>query len=136
MYDFVVNFNGGATTSGIIPVGHIYRLVVTAPPGCRPSSTCVAQPGALDPSGMANPVTLGSYPSIPDPGRLESADCADNDYYRAIRLQPGDPNVINNNFPMVCGPVPAPAVSGTAWWTAVLLMLAGVGFVALRRYAR
>jgi hypothetical protein len=136
MYAFTVAFGGVATTSGNPSQGEVYRLVVTAPPECRQSSSCLAQPGPLDPTGMSNPVAMGAYPSGVDPGFLESADCADNVYYRSFRLEPGDPNIINNNFPIACGPVPAPAVSGKVWWTAVLLMLAGVAFVALRRYAR
>ncbi len=112
-----------------------YALAVTAPPGCVLSPTCVAQAGAFDPTGLLNPVALGSYPSGTNPAFLSSSSCLNNMFYLSFEFEAGDPDVINNNIPVLCAGAPAPAMSGWGL-AAVCLALTAVAFFTLRRMPR
>jgi hypothetical protein len=78
-----------------------FTISVTPPPGYIIDPTRPAQPGSFDPTGGANPTVLGSYESAVTPGYLVNYSAASNTYYYSFTLTPGDPPVINNNFPLV-----------------------------------
>ncbi len=78
-----------------------FTIAVTPPPGYIIDPTRPAQPGSFDPTGGANPTVLGSYESAATPGYLVNYGAASNTYYYSFTLTPGDPPVINNNFPLV-----------------------------------
>ena len=78
-----------------------FTIAVTPPPGYIIDPTRPAQPGSFDPTGGANPTVLGSYESVAAPGYLVNYSAASNTYYYTFTLEPGDPPVINNNFPLV-----------------------------------
>jgi hypothetical protein len=78
-----------------------FTLAVTPPAGYIIDTRRPAQPGSFDPTGGANPTVLGSYESATNPGYLLNYSAASNTYTYAFTLAPGDPPVINNNFPLV-----------------------------------
>ncbi len=78
-----------------------YTIAVTPPPGYLIDPTRPAQTNAFDPTGGAATTALGSYESAANPGYLADASAASNTYYYSFDLAPGDPLVINNNFPLV-----------------------------------
>ncbi|MEZ4959771.1 MAG: gliding motility-associated C-terminal domain-containing protein [Saprospiraceae bacterium] len=82
-----------------------YQLVYTPPANYTFSQDCLPQPGAIDPTGMADPVVLGA-----DTANLLLTDvgCQANPYYLSFNLQPGDPFIFNNNIPLVCPQAPTP----------------------------
>lgn len=90
-----------------------YTLTITPPPGFIAAPLRAALPNALDPTGMANPTALGSGENPSSPGFLTAATATANPYHTQITLAPGDPLVINNNFPFVR--IEAPSF---AYWTA------------------
>jgi uncharacterized repeat protein (TIGR01451 family) len=76
----------------------VYIVTVTPPPGYQFSTTCVpSDPPAFDPTGQANPVVLG-HGENGSTGFLTSFDCTT--HYLTFDLEPGDPFIINNNYPM------------------------------------
>jgi hypothetical protein len=77
-----------------------YTISVTPPPDYVLDLTRPAQPGSFDPTGGPDPTVLGSYESVTTPGFLVNYSAASNTYYYTFDLQPGDPPVINNNFPL------------------------------------
>ena len=111
--------------------GH-YTLVVTPPAGSPLSTDCTDQ-GTLDPTGGPNPTVLGSGEQLSS-GALGSGACADNPYYLAFDLEPGDPVILNNNIPLQACAQPVtevPALSG--WGLALLALFLGVaGLWAVR----
>jgi len=78
-----------------------FTLAVTPPAGYIIDTRRPAQPGSFDPTGGANPTVLGSYESATNPGYLLNYSAASNTYTYTFTLAPGDPAVINNNFPLV-----------------------------------
>jgi len=77
-----------------------YTITVTPPPDYVIDTTRPAQPGSFDPTGGADPTVMGSYESVTNPGYLVNYSAASNTYYYTFDLAPGDPPVINNNFPL------------------------------------
>ncbi len=77
----------------------VYELSYNPPSGFAFSQNCTAQAGAIDPTGMAGPVVLGS-----DTANLMLIDfgCQANPFYLSFNLEPGDPFIFNNNIPLVC----------------------------------
>jgi len=76
----------------------IYTITLTPPPGYVLSETCLPKdPPPFDPTGGPNPTVLGNG-ADGDTGYLTSNACPP--YYFAFDLAPGDPFVINNNFPL------------------------------------
>jgi hypothetical protein len=114
------------------PNSALYSLSITLPPNCVRSTSCLADPNALDPTGQSDPYVLGPYNVG---GYINPHDCPSNPFYLSFELSDGDPAILNNNIPLVCEivapPVPAPAMSPRAIAIAVLLLL-GSAFVALR----
>lgn len=88
-----------------------YLITVTLPPGCQWSSTCLVQPTALDPTGNPSPLMLGSGENG-STGYLVSNVCTP--FYLEFDLEPGDPFVINNNFPLFRQPIAIDLASFTA----------------------
>ncbi|UCE19286.1 MAG: thrombospondin type 3 repeat-containing protein, partial [Gemmatimonadota bacterium] len=78
----------------------LYTIALTLPPSTALSTTCLPQ-GILDPSGGPNPYVLGKG-EIGSTGFLEDNSC--NPYYLIFDLEPGDPFIINNNFPLRIAP--------------------------------
>ncbi len=76
-----------------------YTLQVTPPPNYELSSSCAESSAPFDPSGLSNPVALGSG-ELGSSGFLANSDCATNTYYFSFDLETGDPNIINNNIPL------------------------------------
>ncbi len=90
----------------------VYTLAVTAPPGYTASPSCLAgDPPAFDPTGGPNPTNLGGgrYAST---AYLSSSQCSK--FYRSFNLQPGDPFIINNNFPFHSQT--RGALGNRVWW--------------------
>jgi uncharacterized repeat protein (TIGR01451 family) len=77
----------------------VYTLSYNHPVGYPLSTTCLPQAGPFDPTGLPNPVVLGSGITG---GSLTDFNCANNDYYLTFVLEPGDPVVFNNNIPVKC----------------------------------
>ncbi len=77
-----------------------YTISVTPPPDYVLDLTRPAQAGSFDPTGGPDPTVLGSYESVTPQGFLVNYSAASNTYYYTFDLQPGDPPVINNNFPL------------------------------------
>jgi protocatechuate 3,4-dioxygenase beta subunit len=77
-----------------------YTISVTPPPDYVIDPTRPAQPGSFDPTGGPDPTVLGSYESATPQGFLVNYSAASNTFYYTFDLQPGDPPVINNNFPL------------------------------------
>jgi hypothetical protein len=73
-----------------------YTMVVTLPPAYSWSTTCIKQ-GTLDPTGNPNPLVLGNGENGTT-GYLTSNACTK--FYLEFQLQPNDPFVFNNNFPL------------------------------------
>ncbi|MDH4476242.1 MAG: SdrD B-like domain-containing protein [Verrucomicrobiaceae bacterium] len=90
-----------------------YTITVIAPPGFIAAPLRSALPTALDPTGMTNPTALGSGENPTSPGFLTAATAIANPFHTQITLAPGDPLVINNNFPFVRIDPPS-----FAYWTA------------------
>jgi LPXTG-site transpeptidase (sortase) family protein len=81
-----------------------YTMDVTAPSGYALSGACLqGDPPAYDPTGEAEPVNLGNSENA-DSGFLTSAVCTE--FYLSFELEPGDPTIINNNFPLERLPLP------------------------------
>ncbi len=78
----------------------IYTLSYLHPNGFPLSPNCPAMPGPFDPTGMANPVILGSDTLNAD--YIEDKTCGGNPYYLTFRLAPGDPIILHNNLPVQC----------------------------------
>ncbi|MFQ5445647.1 MAG: gliding motility-associated C-terminal domain-containing protein [Saprospiraceae bacterium] len=77
----------------------IYNMSYSHPAGYPMSITCLPQPGPFDPTGLPDPVilgsdTLGMY--------LAATSCAANPYYLSFDLAPGDPIILKNNLPVQC----------------------------------
>lgn len=118
--------------SGLTSTEETYGLAITPPPDCALSITCKPQPSAFDPTGMGNPVVLGNYPQAGNPMFLTSNACTN--WYTTFEFESGDPDVINNNIPVVCIATPAPAMS--VWGLALLcLALTAAALWAIRRTA-
>lgn len=82
-----------------------YTLSVTLPPGHDWSASCLrADPPAYDPTGQPDPDMLGAGEDGTT-GFLTSNACTT--FYLTMDLAPGDPFIINNNFPLVARPLPA-----------------------------
>ena len=95
------SFNVGATG--------VYTVTVTPPPGTTLDLTLL-NPATFDPSGLANPVTLG-------PGQIGAtgflAPGFPTAYFLSFQLGDiGDPLVFNNNFAFTGGPCVATAAVG------------------------
>jgi hypothetical protein len=76
-----------------------YVISLTLPTGYVLPYYCPAQEVPLDPTGQPSPVVLGAG-EVGDSGYLDSGECFDNIYYWAFELEPRDPIIINNNFPL------------------------------------
>jgi len=112
------------------------------------SSTCLQQdPPPFDPTGDPNPTVLGNGENG-STGYLTSNACTP--YYLTFDLEPGDPFIINNNFPLryVLRPVGGVIVpvnrlellalrlrSGRAPWMGMVTLagLAALGVALVRR---
>lgn len=77
----------------------IYTITYNHPQGYPLSTTCLPMGGAFDPTGMPDPVALGSDTLA---GNLADASCGANPYYLAFDYAPGDPLVTRNNLPVRC----------------------------------
>ena len=75
----------------------IYTIIPVYPAGYLPSTTCLVQGSALDPTGKPNPYVLGNGENG-NTGYLTSNAC--KDFYLVFNLEAGDPFVFNNNFPL------------------------------------
>jgi protocatechuate 3,4-dioxygenase beta subunit len=82
------------------PSPSTFTITVTPPPGYIIDPTRPALPGAFDPTGGPDPTVLGSYENEGHPGYLADFSAASNTYYYSFTLEPGDPPVINSNFPL------------------------------------
>ena len=83
-----------------------YTIGVTLPPGYGWSNTCLRQdPPPFDPTGGPNPTVLGNGEDG-DTGFLTSNACTD--YYLSFDLEPQDPFIFNNNFPLRLSAPPEP----------------------------
>jgi len=81
-----------------------YTLTLTLPPGHDWSTTCLqGDPPAYDPTGQPDPDMLGPGEDGTS-GFLTSNACTT--FYLTLDLAPGDPFIINNNFPLVARPLP------------------------------
>jgi hypothetical protein len=75
-----------------------YTITLTVPPGYEVSETCLPQdPPAYNPTGLSNPVILGNSEDG-STGYLTSTACTP--FYYSFALEPGDPFIITNNFPL------------------------------------
>lgn len=114
-----------------------YTLLVTQPEGYPLSDDCPDQ-GILDPSGMADPLSLGAG-ALGDIGFLTSEACLDNPFYLTFELESGDPFIINNNIPLGSCRVPPIEVPTVSHWglgvLALLLALGGAARLARTRRA-
>jgi hypothetical protein len=85
-----------------------YTVTVTPPPGYVIDPTRPALPGSFDPTGVTNTIVVGgtnvivfgSYATTNSPRYLIDYSAESNTYYYVFDLQPDDPYVINNNFPL------------------------------------
>ncbi len=75
-----------------------YTIQYTHPSGFPLSVDCPPG-GVFDPTGMANPVTLGS---LENNGYLIDTACTANPYYFDFDLELGDPAIHANNIPLQC----------------------------------
>jgi uncharacterized repeat protein (TIGR01451 family) len=76
----------------------IYTISLNTPAGYRLSTTCLPMnPPPFEPSGLGDPVVLGNGENG-NTGYLSSMDCTP--YYFTFNLSPGDPYIINNNYPV------------------------------------
>ena len=80
--------------AGACPAGETeYAISIAPPAGYSFSSTILpAQPFALDPTGQGDPLRVDQSISAPA--------SANPVYYLNFRLEPGDPDVINNHIPL------------------------------------
>ena len=87
----------------------IYTMAINSPPNYEPSTVCTETPGPFDPTGGADPTSLGSGENA-ETRFLVDFDCADNTFYLVFDLEAGDPFVINNNLPFkeIVSPPPLP----------------------------
>ena len=76
-----------------------YQLFYNPPSGYVPSVNCMAQTGSLDPTGMSNPLVLGSDTLA---GWLADYSCDANPFWLSFELEQGDPFIFNNNIPLIC----------------------------------
>ena len=77
----------------------VYTITVTPPPGYIPSPTRLPGPGPYNPNTAGtNPVILGNPENSGNPGFLTS-NAPTPFYYTFLLSDPGDPFVINNNYP-------------------------------------
>ena len=77
-----------------------YIITVTCPLGYTLSPNCLPQSGFFGPRGKSEPIFLGAGEND-DTGYLTSSACEDNPYYLSFMLNSGDPEIFNNNFPLV-----------------------------------
>lgn len=114
--------------------------VLRYPPGCSPSRICTSS-GTLDLDPMTLPTVCQEAPgagalcTLGDSGLdgfVLPSDCASNPFFDELVIAAQDPDLLNNNIPLNCEPVAAPAMSPWALLGAVLL-LSGLGLTALRR---
>ena len=75
----------------------IYTIAVTLPPGYVWSTSCLVTTGALNPPALPNPYVLGNGENG-NSGYLTSNACTQ--FYLQFDLEPGDPFIFNNNFPL------------------------------------
>ena len=81
-----------------------YTITVSLPPGYTWSKSCLRRdPPAFDPTGQAEPVVLGNGENG-STGYLTSNACTR--FYLSFDLEPGDPAIFNNNFPLYLRPLP------------------------------
>ncbi len=76
-----------------------YVLTYDPPSGYVQSVSCLPQPGSIDPTGMADPLVLGSDTLD---GWLIDYSCDANPFWVSFELEPGDPFIFNNNIPLIC----------------------------------
>ncbi|GIV31547.1 MAG: hypothetical protein KatS3mg029_0898 [Saprospiraceae bacterium] len=77
----------------------VYTLAYFHPLGYPLSFDCPAQPDTLDPTGMPDPLVLGSDTSG---AYLANPSCPANPFYLSFDLEPGDPVIHRNNLPLAC----------------------------------
>ena len=90
-YSFITTNEAGGT----------FTLAVTPPPGYVLDTSRPVAGASFDPTGLADPVVLGSGENSAEPGYLVDASAVGNSYYLVFELAPGDPAVLNNNIPFV-----------------------------------
>jgi uncharacterized repeat protein (TIGR01451 family) len=78
----------------------IYTLSYSHPNGFPLSPNCPPMAGPFDPTGMANPVILGS--DTLDNDYIEDKSCQANPFYLTFSIAPGDPYILRNNIPVQC----------------------------------
>lgn len=84
-FDLIGDFPPGSYTIAVVPpAGYISEW---------PSTILPPQTGALDPSGLADPLLVA-----PQNGAPSGSD--PTTYYVTLVLQPGDPDVVNNHLPV------------------------------------
>jgi len=82
-----------------------YRLIPSYPGTGVPSTTRLANAGALDLTGFlpADPAVLGSG-EFGATGQLADSSAAANPFYLDFEIEAGDPSIFNNNLPLsLCG---------------------------------
>jgi hypothetical protein len=79
----------------------VFTMTVTPPSGYKVDPSRPAQSGVFDPTGLLAPVSLGSAKNATQPESIEDASSQANPYYLTFSLAPGDPQIINNNIPLV-----------------------------------
>jgi hypothetical protein len=91
----------------------VYTITVIPPSGYEPSTSCLPlDPPAFDPTGKGNPIILGYAEDISRTGYLTSTACTA--FYTTFDLTtPGDPYVLNNNFPFK--PLPLGVIAGVTF---------------------
>lgn len=106
----------------------IYTVAVTLPPGYLRGPDCQVQTGAFDPTGLPDPVVLGSGEDGTS-GYLASNLCST--FYLQFDLEDGDPAIFNNNFPITMAyMVPTLSFPGILMLS---LLICGSAFWLLRR---
>jgi uncharacterized repeat protein (TIGR01451 family) len=89
----------------------VYTITLTPPSNYSLSTKCLPKdPPPFDPTGLPDPVVLGNGEDPANPGFLTSNACTD--YYFTFNLEPGDPAIQNNNFPLKRLTPPSPPVGG------------------------
>ena len=77
-----------------------YTIELTVPDGFEISTTCLpSDPPAFDPTGGPNPIVLGSGVDGRT-GYLLDSSCGGNTFYYTFELEPADPEIFHNNFPI------------------------------------
>jgi len=75
-----------------------YSINVTLPAYWNWSDSCIRQdPPSFDPTNLLSPILLGNGEDSSS-GYLTSSDCTD--FYQYFDLDIGDPEILNNNFPI------------------------------------